>query len=204
MTNINNDYPINQKLVDIILEKDKKIIEKDNKINELISKTESINENNYDKNEEVLDIKHDLKIETNLDKIINEKEQYKKELELKNQKIKLLENLCKKRQKRKDYPEKNVIYILTTEENKKNNTYIIGKAKELKSRLSTYNKSCEHEVIYFKECKNEEDLDFIEKMIIKKLEFYKEQFNRDRFILPIDKEISFFIDKVNECIDFFN
>jgi hypothetical protein len=48
----------------------------------------------------------------------------------------VLENLCVKKHKREEYPEENVIYMLSTEEHKKNNTYIIGKAKDLKDRLS--------------------------------------------------------------------
>jgi excinuclease UvrABC nuclease subunit len=60
-----------------------------------------------------------------------------------------------KKHKRSDIPEANVVYILTTEDNKKKRTYIIGKAKNLKSRLSFYNKTAEHEIVYYKECKDE-------------------------------------------------
>ena len=80
---------------------------------------------------------------------------------MKDDKIKLLEDLYVKRQQRKDYPEKNVIYILTTEDNKKKRIYIIGKAIKLKNRLSTYNKTSEHEVVYYKSCKSEEDMNVI-------------------------------------------
>ena len=47
--------------------------------------------------------------------------------------------------------------MLTTEEHKKNRTYIIGKAKNLTDRLTPYNKTCDHEVVYYKECKNVND-----------------------------------------------
>ena len=48
-----------------------------------------------------------------------------------------------------------IFYLLTTDNHKKRNTYIIGKATNLTDRLSTYNKTCDHEVVYYKECKNE-------------------------------------------------
>ena len=50
---------------------------------------------------------------------------------MKDNKIKLLEDLCIKKQQRKEYPEKYVIYILTTEDNKKKRIYIVGKATKL-------------------------------------------------------------------------
>ena len=99
---------------------------------------------------------------------------------------------------------KNVIYMLTTEDNKKKRNYIIGKAKELKNRLSSYNKTAEHEQVYYKECKNKENMNTIETMVLNKLKDYKEKANRDRFILPIEKDISFFTDIIDNCINFFN
>ena len=131
---------------------------------------------------------------------VNIKE-YEKELKLKDQKIKLLEDAFVKRQKRVDYPEKNIIYILTTEDNKKNRIYIIGKAKNLKSRLTTYNKTAEHEVVYYKSCESEDIMNAAEIMILNKLKDYREKANRDRFILPIDKNISFFTNIVDKTIN---
>ena len=43
----------------------------------------------------------------------------------------------------------------------------------------------------------------IERMVLTKLNFYREQANRDRFILPQNKTINYFIDIVSECINFF-
>ena len=37
------------------------------------------------------------------------------------------------------------------------------------STISTYNKSSEHEVVYYKSCKSEEDMNVIELMVINKL-----------------------------------
>lgn len=44
----------------------------------------------------------------------------------------------------------------------------------------------------------------IETMVLNKLKDYKEKANRDRFILPIEKDISFFTDIIDNCINFFN
>jgi hypothetical protein len=126
-----------------------------------------------------------------------------KEIKMKDNKIKLLEDLYIKRQQRKDYPDKNVIYILTTEDNKKKRIYIIGKAIKLKNRLSTYNKTSEHEVVYYKSCKSEEDMNVIELMVINKLKEYREKANRDRFILPLEKDITFFTNIIDKSIEFY-
>ena len=138
-----------------------------------------------------------------LDSLNNKLEEKYKENNLQQQQIKILQDLYVKKQKRHEYPEKNVIYILTTEENKDKRIYIIGKAKELKNRLSTYNKTSEHIVEYYKECKSEESMNTVEMMVLIKLEEYREKANRDRFILPIDKDISFFTNIIDNAINFF-
>jgi len=130
-------------------------------------------------------------------KLLEDKE---KEIKLKDQKIQLLEDTYNKKQKRKDYPN-NIIYMLTTKENKKDRIYIIGKATILKDRLSGYNKTAEHEVVYYKQC-NRKSLITIEKIILTKLEKYKEKANRDRFILPVGKDISLFTDVIDSCVKF--
>jgi hypothetical protein len=139
-------------------------------------------------------------LSTNENQLLEDK---KKEIKMKDNKIKLLEDLYVKKQQRKDYPERNVIYILTTEDNKKKRIYIVGKATKLKNRLSTYNKTSEHQVVYYKSCKSEEDMNIIELMVINKLKEYKEKANRDRFILPIEKDITFFTDIIDKSIEFY-
>jgi hypothetical protein len=47
-------------------------------------------------------------------------------------------------------------------------------------------------------------MDTAEIMVINKLRDYKEQANRDRFILPQDKNVSFFSDTIDECVRFFD
>ena len=82
--------------------------------------------------------------------------------------------------------------------------YIIGKATDLKDRLVSYNKTLEHEVVYYKECKNKHIMKTIETMVLEKLDKYREKANRDRFILPIDNDISFFKNIIDQCVNFFN
>ena len=126
-----------------------------------------------------------------------------KQLNIKDQRIKQLEDVCLSKQRRFEYKEKNVIYMLTTDDHLKRRTYIFGKAKNLTTRLGTYNKTCDHSVIYYRECKNEEDMNVVETIILSKLRDYREKANRDRFILPDDKDISFFTRMIDECVDFF-
>ena len=127
----------------------------------------------------------------------------KEENKNKELKITFLTNKYVKKQKRKDFKnDNNVIYILTTENLKKERIYIFGKAKKLKNRISTYNKSEEHEVVYYKECKNEQIMSCVENMVFNKLSEYRQQANRERFFLPINKEIDYFIDIVDRSVKF--
>jgi len=137
-----------------------------------------------------------LEIDVNL---LREKD---RDIRAKDNRIKQLESVCLSKQRRVEYPERNVIYMLTTEDHLHRRTYIIGKAKNLTNRLSTYNKTCDHTVVHYRECKNEEDMDTAEIMVLNKLKDYREQANRDRFILPEDKDEKFFINIIDDCISF--
>ena len=129
-------------------------------------------------------------------------ESHQNEIKLKDEKIQLLQDSFIKKQRRINYPENNVIYMVTTEDSKKKGIYIIGKATNLKQRLSGYNKSCEHEVIYYKSCGTEENMNIIELLVINKLQKYKEKANRDRFKLPPDKDIFLFTNIISDCIKY--
>ena len=144
----------------------------------------------------IIDLFSNGKVEINTNLVTDNK--------LKDQKIKLLEDTYLKKHKREDYPDKNVIYILSTVDHLKNRIYIVGKAKNLKNRLSTYNKTCDHQVIYYKKCINEETLNLVELNVLNKLKQYQEKANRDRFTLPIENDISLFINIVDNCINFFS
>jgi hypothetical protein len=99
-------------------------------------------------------------------------------------KIQLMTKKYVKKQPRVQYDEANVVYILTTANMKKERRYILGKATNLTSRLSVYNKSDEHEVVYYQECSDEEELGLVESFVFCKLKEYREQANRERFLLP--------------------
>ena len=137
-----------------------------------------------------------IEIDLNL---LREKE---RDMRIKDHRIKQLESVCLSKQRRVEYPERNVIYMLTTDDHLQRRTYIIGKAKNLTSRLSTYNKTCDHTVVHYRECKSEEDMETVETMVLSKLRDFREQANRDRFILPKDKEVSYFIETIDECARF--
>ena len=116
-------------------------------------------------------------------------------------KIQYLTKKYVKAQPRIQYNEKNVIYILTTPSHKKEGKYILGKATNLTSRLSTYNKTDEHEVVYYQECPDEDSMSIIEQLIFHKLKDYREQANRERFILPEGKSIELFINVIKKSIE---
>ena len=117
-------------------------------------------------------------------------------------KIQLMTKKYVKKQPRTQYDERNVVYILTTANMKKERRYILGKATNLTSRLSVYNKSDEHEVVYYQECPDEEKMGLVESFVFCKLKEYREQANRERFLLPEGTSINFFSDTLRECINF--
>ena len=123
-------------------------------------------------------------------------------LEQKNELITGMIKKYVKKQPRQKFDEQNVIYILTTQSLKKDRRYILGKAKNLTNRLSTYNKTDEHEVIFYQVCGDEDIMNLLEPLVFKKLEEYREQANRERFILPEDKNIDFFKDTIKNCFEF--
>ena len=129
-------------------------------------------------------------------------QQLRDENKTKDLKIQYLTKKYVKAQPRVQFEERNVVYILTTENMKKERRYILGKATNLTSRLSTYNKSDEHEVVYYQECPNEEKMPLVETLVLSKLDEYREQANRDRFVLPEDKKIDLFVDIIKECVKF--
>ncbi len=109
-----------------------------------------------------------------------------------------------KRHKRTKYPESNVVYIVTDKNNKKERKYVIGSTLDLTERLTQYNKDSEHEVIYYKGFKCEADMLLAEKMVLSKLNQYREQANRDRFVLPVGEDIKLFTNAIDEALKYFN
>jgi hypothetical protein len=142
-----------------------------------------------------------LKILKEKENIIREKDNILKDYE---KRIKILENMTLRRQKRVIYPETNVVYIVIDNKKKKDRIYIIGKTIDLTQRLSTYNKDSDYEVVYYRSFGNEKLMDLAETMILNKLDEYREQGNRDRFILPAGENIKLFTDSVDKAYDYFN
>lgn len=135
-------------------------------------------------------------------KMLKEKENLIKDFQ---KRIKILENMTLKKHKRHDFPEStNVVYLITNEPNKKERTYVIGKAVDFKERLSTYNKSNEHEMIYYKPFLNPSMMKIAEDYVLEKLCKYRKQANRDQFILPAGEDIKLFTDVIDDAYSFFN
>ena len=183
----------------IIEQKDLCIVNLQNKLENIaikaVEKT-TIDENKYDIGwlEEIMSPE---KLDTPYNKLKEENKDFKSQ-------IKYLINKCVKKQPRIQYKEKYVIYVLTTALMKKERRYILGKAKDLTNRLSTYNKSDEHEVIYYQSCGNQETMSCVENMVFEYLKKYREKANRERFILPETEEIELFITAIKKSVDFFN
>lgn len=205
----------NSNLEMLIHEKDKKIIELSEKLekfeNALIAASVALCANEKsdddDNNDIPIPISHRLNqlIDPNQDITSAEQTVYDaviKQLIVKEQRIKQLEQACLAKRKRVEIPQRNVIYLITTDDHLKRRTYIIGKAKNLTNRLSVYNKTCDHTIAHYRECKNEDDMAIAETMILGKLRDFREQANRDRFILPDDKDVSFFTNVIDQCVDF--
>ena len=118
--------------------------------------------------------------------------------------IKYLENLILKRHKRTKYPKSNVVYLVTDKKSKKENEYVIGKTINLTNRLSTYNKTEDFEVIYYKGFESEEQMDLAETMVLERLNKYRKQANRDIVILPTGENIKIFTDAIDKVFAYFN
>jgi len=103
--------------------------------------------------------------------------------------IKLLESKVLQKQPRETFEEnKNVIYIVTTEYKEAQGHYKIGKAQDLQKRMSVYNTSERHEVIYNTSCKNKKSMDLLEQIVHMKLEDKRVEPNKEWFLSEEDGE----------------
>jgi len=103
--------------------------------------------------------------------------------------IKLLESKVLQKQPRETFEEnKNVIYIVTTEYKEAQGHYKIGKAQDLQKRMSVYNTSEKHEVIYNTSCKNKKSMDLLEQIVHMKLEDKRVEPNKEWFLSEEDGE----------------
>lgn len=136
------------------------------------------------------------------DHIIKDCLQIIKESKVSEEKVKSIERRI--RPTRDKYPGKNFVYILTTPAQQEKRVYIFGKTVNLTNRLSTYNKTEEHIVVYHKECKTESIMSGAETAIFSKLERCRAMKNRERFILPEGEDIGYFTKVVDDCVTFFS
>jgi hypothetical protein len=112
--------------------------------------------------------------------------------------IKLLESKVLQKQPREQFDNsKNVVYIATTEYKEAQGHYKIGKAKDLQSRLSVYNTTDKHKVIYYTSCKTKNKMELLEKIAHDKLEDKRLEPNKEWFESEEDAED--FIKIIEEC-----
>ena len=115
---------------------------------------------------------------------INEKlkENDNEECKFLKNRIKMLENKVLKKQPREKIKEnKNTVYIVTTEHKEENGHYKIGKSQNLQNRMSVYNTTDKHKVVYSTSCKIKEKMDILEKLVHDKLESIRIEPNKEWF-----------------------
>jgi hypothetical protein len=138
------------------------------------------------------------KVDIRDNKTTQELDQMNKENKLLKNRVKLLESKVLQKQPRETFENgKNVIYIVTTEYKEAQGHYKIGKAKDLKERLSVYNTSDKHEVIYYTSCKNKKIMDILESVVHSRLDEYRIEPNKEWFLS--EEEAEDFIKIIEEC-----
>jgi hypothetical protein len=112
-----------------------------------------------------------------------------KENKLLKNRIKLLESKVLQKQPREVYEEnKNVVYVVTTDVKEANGYYKIGKAQDLQKRMSVYNTTDKHEVIYSTSCKTKKNMDILETVVHNRLEDKRVEPNKEWFESEEDGE----------------
>ena len=138
---------------------------------------------------------------------IQEKEEIintaKKQLEESQKEVKKLRKKYVK-QPKEVLEQKNVVYLMTSEECEKVGEYNVGKALDLLKRKENYNHNKLHDfkVIYYISCKNSKLMDILESVILTKLEKYRCKAGRDVFLLPTE-DITVFTNIFDECLKFY-
>ena len=122
----------------------------------------------------------------------------------KKKEIKNLQNKVIQKQRKPKCKDRNCVYLVQDEHHKKERIYIIGKAIDLDDRLSSYNKTHDTEIIYYRSCNSAKQMNHIEKCVLTKLDRYREVANHDRFILPENKDISLFTNVFDLFVDAFS
>ena len=153
-------------------------------------------------------------------KILEEKNKLEQENKsIKDEKIKFeqeVKKLTKKyiKQPKEVFDQKNVVYLMTSEEGEKIGEYNVGKATDLSKRKENYNHNKLHDfkVVYYISCKNSKFMDLIESVVLMKLEKYRCKAGRDVFLLPTfvdiasrsEGDITIFTNIFDECLKFYD
>jgi len=138
------------------------------------------------------------KVDIRNKKTTKELDEMNKENKLLKNRIKLLESKTLQKQRREVFEnDKNVVYVITTEYKEAQGHYKIGKTKDLQNRLSTYNTTDKHEVIYYTSCKNKKVMDLLEQLVHMKLEDKRIEPNKEWFVS--EEEGEDFIKIIDEC-----
>ena len=215
-TNFQTSYVVNEAgLYKIIMRSNKPISQPFQEFvcEEILPSIRKTGEYKYQK---ILDEKNKLEEENK--NIKDEKTKVQEEVKIiKDEKNKFEEEvkkLTKKyiKQPKEVFDEKNVVYLMTSEDSEKNGEYNVGKAIDLSKRKENYNQNKLHDfkVIYYISCKNSKFMDLIESVVLMKLEKYRCKAGRDVFLLPkLDYSSKEFVDIVlftnifDECLKFY-
>ena len=133
----------------------------------------------------------DPKTTQQLDQLAKENKQYA-------EKIELFERKYIQRNKRVDYTEKSVVYIITTESRELKKEYKIGKTQDLTNRLSTYNTTEDHKAVFYLECESQDEMNTLEKIVFAQLSHLRIRANREWFCGEVDEMIK----TIKKCKDF--
>jgi hypothetical protein len=127
-------------------------------------------------------IHDDIMTYKNIDNKTNQLDTIDEECKFLKNRIKMLENKVLKKQPREKIKEnKNTVYIVTTEHKEENGHYKIGKSQNLQNRMSVYNTTDKHKVVYSTSCKTKEKMDILEKLVHDKLESIRIEPNKEWF-----------------------
>lgn len=149
----------------------------------------------------------EYKLQEQIKLLTQEKEEVintaKKQLEESQEEVKKLRKKYVK-QPKEVLEQKNVVYLMTSEESEKVGEYNVGKALDLSKRKESYNHNKLHDfkVIYYISCKNSKLMDILESVILTKLEKYRCKAGRDVFLLPTE-DITVFTNIFDECLKFY-
>jgi len=153
-----------------------------------------------------------IKLEELLQETLNEEsDELKLQLTCKDEENKKLDEENKKLTKKyvkktkQVFEDKNVVYLMTTEESEKVGEYVVGKATDLNSRKEDYdhNKLHDFKVIYYRSCSSTKLMDIIESSVLMKLGKYRCKAGRNVFLLPDLCDIKLFTNVFDNCMKFY-